>query len=192
MRRREYSPIDVIERRTVAPGAVLLFGIALLVAVCYRVYHPDAPGDVRRHWAALLRGAQYRGLLDVTLQTHQTNCGPAALHMALASLGIDRSLAEIEAFTGTDRSGTSLFALKQYAERQGARTSLWRLNLSDLVARNGLPAIAFVRENHFVVIDSIKPDGSVLLRDPAIGRLHMTRTAWEQIWRGEVMLLDAP
>lgn len=112
--------------------------------------------------------------------------------MALASLGIDRSLAEIEAFAGTDRSGTSLFALKQYAERQGARTSLWRLNLSDLVARNGLPTIAFVRENHFVVIDSVKPDGCVLLRDPAIGRLHMTRTAWEQIWRGEVMLLDAP
>lgn len=163
-----------------------------LTALYYDIGLPTDSDDVRRHWSAWLIGAQYRDLLDVTLQTHRTNCGPAALHMALASLGIDRSLAEIETFTAADSGGTSLFALEQYAKNQGVRTSLWRLNSSDLIAHSGQPTVAFVRGNHFVVIDSVKPDGSVLLRDPAIGRLRMTRAAWKQIWRGEVMLLDAP
>lgn len=179
-------------RRRAMRGTFLLASAVALTTSLYALVPPGARDGARRHWAAWSKGAHYRGLQHVTLQTHQTNCGPAALHMALTHLGIHRPLAAIEAATGTDRSGTSLFALGQYAEDQGVGAALWHLNMDDLIERDQLPAIAFVEGDHFVVIDSIGRDGSLWLRDPAIGQLHMTRTAFQRIWQGEVMLLDAP
>lgn len=179
-------------QRRPAWGALLLAGGAALTTSLYALAPPDARDDARRHWAAWSKGAQYRGLRDVTLQTHRTNCGPAALHMALARLGIHQPPEAIEAATGTDRSGTSLFALGQYAEDQGVGAALWHLNMDDLIERNQLPAIAFVEGDHFVVIDSIGRNGDLWLRDPAIGRLYMTRAAFQRIWQGEVILLDPP
>ena len=179
-------------RRRAMRGTLLLTSaVALATSLC-ALAPPDARDGARRHWAAWSKGAQYRGLQDVTLQTHRTNCGPAALHMALARLGIDHPLEAIEASTGTDGSGTSLFALGRYAEDQGVGAALWHLNMDDLVERDQLPAIAFVEGDHFVVIDSIGHGGDLWLRDPAIGQLHMTRAAFQRIWQGEVILLDAP
>lgn len=179
-------------QRRAMGGILLLISAVALASSLYALAPPETRDGARRHWAAWSKGAQYKGLQDVTLQTHRTNCGPAALHMALARLGIHRPLEAIEASTGTDRSGTSLFALGRYAEDQGVGAALWHLNMDDLVERNQLPAIAFVENNHFVVIDSIGHGGDLWLRDPAIGQLHMTRAAFQRIWQGEVILLNAP
>lgn len=189
---RKPRTIEYTSTRVSRSISYTLLLIALFTAAMH-LHAPEAVRDrARRSAAAWLKGARYEGSDGVTLQTHATNCGPAAMHMALARLGINRPLAEIEKTTGTDARGTSMFALGQYAQQQGLHASLWHLNMSDLIARRARPAIAFVEGNHFVLIDSIRQDGSVLLRDPAIGRLRMERAAFESIWRGQVILLDAP
>ena len=149
--------------------AVLLAGAVALTTSLYAFAPPDARDGARRHWAAWSKGAHYRGLRDVTLQTHRTNCGPAALHMALARLGIHQPLEAIEAATGTDRSGTSLFALGQHAEDQGVGAALWHLNMDDLIERNQLPAIAFVEGDHFLGDTRVSIQGGHAFLDSNLG-----------------------
>ena len=53
---------------------------------------------------------------------------------------------------------------------------------------SALPAIVQF-PGHFVVVDSITTADSVILRDPAIGRIRMTVGVFERAWTGRVLLV---
>jgi len=164
----------------------------LIICSCVTALHLAAAlatqDSARRHLAAWLKGARYEGLEDVALQTHNMNCGPSALKMVLDSLGVKRTLAEIEDAITIDERGSSLFDLMTYAQNQGLRAEAWQLNVDDLQDKK-LPAIVFVYQDHFAVLDRITPQGEVQLRDPAIGQLRMNKDAFEKIWNGETLLI---
>ncbi|MFT5088618.1 MAG: ABC-type bacteriocin/lantibiotic exporter with double-glycine peptidase domain [Candidatus Latescibacterota bacterium] len=172
----------------IAQGGVMLLLICSSAAALHLLTTLATRDSARRHLAAWLKGAQYEGTAGVALQTRTMNCGPAALQMALDSWGVERTLAEIENAVTLDEQGSSLLDLMRYAQNQGLHTEAWQLNIKDLENKQ-LPAIVFIDGDHFAVLDRITPQDEVVLRDPAIGQLKMSKAAFERIWQGETLLL---
>ncbi len=170
----------------------LVFALLLIIGTSTAALHLAATlatqDSARRHLAAWLKGATYAGIEGVVLQTRTMNCGPAALKMALDSLGVHRTLIEIERGVALDKRGSSLFDLMTYAQNQGLHAETWQLHVDDL-ADKPLPAIVFVHGDHFAVLDRITAQGEMHVRDPAIGQLRMDKAAFEHIWSGETLLL---
>ena len=171
-----------------AIGAMLLVSVSLLAATLQIIVTFVTSENIYRNSAAWLKGAEYEGTEGVLLQTRTMNCGPAALKMVLDGLGIDRELTDIETMIGLDETGSSLLNLMKYAESQGVHVEAWRLNMDDLEDRP-LPAIVFIEGDHFAVLDQIDQHGEVILRDPAIGRLRMSKGTFERIWGGETLIM---
>jgi ABC-type bacteriocin/lantibiotic exporter with double-glycine peptidase domain len=92
---------------------------------------------------------------------------------------------------GVTPEGTSMLRLKGAAEARGLRCRGWRLAMRDLPGIP-LPAILFLRRNHFVVLDSYGPGGPLFIRDPSRGRLQLTARKLESIWGGEILLFVQP
>ena len=80
-----------------------------------------------------------------------------------------------------------MLMLKELAGREGLRAEGWRLSLKELL-RARLPAILFINENHFVVVDSVSESGDVFMRDPALGKLKMAGAMLLKVWSGETLI----
>lgn len=169
-------------------GMAILSAIFSSAAALQIIVTLIASETIYRNSTAWLKDAKYEGTEGVVLQTRMTNCGPAALKMVLESLGIDRELTDIEDMIGLDETGSSLFDLMKYAESQGVHAEAWRLNIDDLKDKP-LPAIVFIEDDHFAVLDQINQHGEIILRDPAIGRLRISKEAFEHIWGGETLII---
>ena len=171
----------------------LTIGAAIVLVIFFAATLQLVAGSITsetiyRNLAAWLKGAEYKGTEGVILQTRKMNCGPVALKMVLDSLGINRKLTDIEDMIKLDETGSSLFDLMGYAESQGVHAETWRLNIDDLQSKP-LPAVVFVEDGHFAVLDQINEHGEVILRDPAIGRLRIGKGAFNRIWKGETLIL---
>jgi ATP-binding cassette subfamily B protein len=91
-------------------------------------------------------------------------------------------------FSGTTKAGTSLAGLTAAAKRAGIRVRAWGGPL-DSVTQQRLPAIAFVDDNHFVVIRSYEQDGTVLLTDPAVGTYQSPAARLRERWSGHAVVM---
>ena len=128
----------------------------------------------------------YLGVDGVILQDHSNNCGLAALMMVFEYHGIRASQEEMERKAKPARQGVSMSTLKELSQSFGLQATGWRLNFGDLpVVR--FPAILFVENHHFVVVDSIGEGGSLFVRDPAIGRLRIPKKVLMDRWKGETL-----
>lgn len=123
---------------------------------------------------------------DLVLQAHQNDCGPAALLNVFRKYRIPSSLKEIKRIAGTNGKGTSMLGLKRAVELKGLEAQGWLYTWEDF-QQAPLPMIAFVRGNHYVVVESITESGSVIVLDPAIGRLQYRLEKFRRIWRGEAL-----
>jgi len=173
----------------IAQSGIMLLIICSSATALYFTTALATQDSARRHLAAWLKGAQYEGRAGVSLQTRTMNCGPTALKMALDGWSIERTLTEIESAITLSEQGSSLFDLMRYSQSQGLRAEAWQLNMEDL-ENKPLPAIVFIDGDHFAVLDRITAQGEIFLRDPAIGQLKMSKTAFERIWQGETLLLS--
>jgi ABC-type bacteriocin/lantibiotic exporter with double-glycine peptidase domain len=120
------------------------------------------------------------------MQRGSSDCGAAALAMVLRSRGRPVAIEQVSQMLLWTPGGVSMLSLRCAAESlnfqaRAFRTSSIRL---DSVL---MPAILFIRGNHYVVIDSIIDDQRVVLRDPAIGRIQIPLERLERVWRGEVL-----
>lgn len=124
----------------------------------------------------------------VVLQSQWNNCGPSALKMIFDHYGIPSSVEEIERSVGMTDAGSSMLALKEAAISKGLKTEGWKLSFNALSERP-LPALMYVMNDHFVVADSIVGE-TVYYRDPATGRIRMTKDDFSKIWRGETLVFS--
>jgi ABC-type bacteriocin/lantibiotic exporter with double-glycine peptidase domain len=108
--------------------------------------------------------------------------------MALQQKGVFVRLEKLRYEAGTTEKGTSLLGLKHAAEANGFPATTWRLNVRDLKATS-LPVVAFIKPRHFVVIDKISSDDSIIVLDPALGRLRYSPKSFSQKWDGVVLIL---
>jgi NHLM bacteriocin system ABC transporter peptidase/ATP-binding protein len=113
--------------------------------------------------------------VPTVLQMENTECGAAALAMVLAHFGRWVPLDELRESCGVSRDGANARSIAIAGRQQGLSVKGFRRRLSQL-AEIELPAIAFWRFNHFVVIEGVSRNG-LRINDPATGRRSVT---WDE------------
>jgi len=170
------------KKASYAVWAVVILCAVTMITVAEFFRRPDA----FRVLAAAAIGAQYNGDSGVTRQTSNTNCGAAAVKMIFDHHGIATPLKEIETDACFSERGASMFGLKRLAEKNTLRADGWKLTYA-MLERQRFPVILFVTDDHFVVADSVCDD-EIFIRDPAIGRLRISRRNLLKIWKGEALI----
>lgn len=123
------------------------------------------------------------------LQMSVTECGAACLAMILGYHGRHTSLLECRDYFGIGRDGVSAWQLVQVARQLGLEAKGVSLPAAE-VGKHPLPAIAFWKESHFVVVERVTKE-IVEIIDPEFGRLRLTAHEFEHDYSG-VLLLFAP
>ncbi len=127
-------------------------------------------------------------LSRVIRQEGRSDCGPAALQMILAHHRVDATQAELRRLAGTDVRGTSVLGLRRAASAKGLDAVASRRSTDEL-HNVVLPAIAFVNDDHFVVVRRVQA-GRVVIDDPASGRVQLTLGTFDALWNGTVLTFD--
>jgi ABC-type bacteriocin/lantibiotic exporter with double-glycine peptidase domain len=158
---------------------------SILITICLLIYLCILEFGNALHQR--ISGIVFVGEEGVVWQKNSHDCGAAALQMVLSHFNIASDYNDLMLRLKVNSGGTNMLHLKRAAEARGLLCSGWRLTKLDL-PNIPLPAILFVRWNHFVVLDSYSPAGTVLIRDPARGRLQITTQKLESMWGGETLL----
>lgn len=181
------SPLSISRRNIFAAAgllALLLFAPSL-AGTAYILNSPDAFRKVSAWWM----GAEYLGTKGVSMQTMANNCGPASLKMIFDHYGIPSTIVEIYKDVGLTSRGSSMLSLKNMAERKGLGVVGWRYTISDFI-KAPKPAIVFVHGDHFAVADSVTPGGFVIFSDTALGKLKMSLSDFQKMWKGETLVFN--
>ncbi len=122
------------------------------------------------------------------------DCGPTCLRMVAKHYGKSYSLQGLRERSYITRGGVSLLGISEAAESIGFRTTGVRLSWEQLVKEAPLPCIVHWRQNHFVVVYSIKENRSffsnkrksgsetVMVADPARGIIKYTKEEFSAGW----------
>lgn len=147
-----------------------------------------ARSEISSRIGATIVGGRYVGRDGVTMQVGAVDCGAAALTMVFREHGLRAmildSLREAVIARG---SGLSFLELQQVSQAHGLPAQGYVLAFEQL-AHAALPAIAHF-PGHFVVVDSVRGD-DVVIRDPAIGRLLLSRDRFERRWTRRTLIFD--
>lgn len=135
-------------------------------------------------------------LPPVSLVSREDSCGPRALWVAVARLGVPASWQSIQdQFRDGTLGGTTLSELREAAEILGIDSDLKSASWSDLF-RSKSVAILFVSGNHFIVadaseVDSSSTNGSERIRvyDSDQPAEWFTESQLKSIWQGRCLLL---
>ncbi len=166
--------------------AIVLVVVAAGIVNSLLISHSHSLRKYLFDWYA---GGEYQGKEGVIMQTRYNNCGPTALQMIFDYYKVPSTIDEIERNVHPAGNGTTMLALEEMAERKGLHAEGWRLTFSDFV-NSTFPLLLFVRNDHFVVADSVYKD-DVFLRDPSIGRVRMPKMNLLHIWKGEALVFSA-
>lgn len=169
---------------------VALALVAGVGAAC--VFAPASPvlaEPMARVWT-WQAGGSYLGRQTVRMQEGAWDCGTAVLAMVLEAHGRRPSLAGVRKEVLERGRGLSLLEVQEVSARHGVPAEGWRLEFAAL-RRAPLPAIAHF-DDHYVVVDRIAADGTVRLRDPAVGLIDYPRERFERLWTGNVLVFPRP
>lgn len=121
------------------------------------------------------------------LQVGSNTCGPAALSYLLNLWGVETSEQAIGKWVNMEKRGTSMYELIQATKKLGFAAWGEKQNFASLKGTI-LPVIAFMENNHWVVVLEIKR-GFVTLFDPAVGYIKVKNELFNLAWSGYVMLV---
>ncbi|MBU0702151.1 hypothetical protein KKE26_12815 [bacterium] len=121
------------------------------------------------------------------LQARSNTCGPAALAHLLNLWSVETSEQEIIKLVKMEKRGTSMYELVQAARKLGFSAWGEEQNFAAL-KKTILPIIAFISNNHWVVVLEIK-EGFITLFDPAMGYIKVREGLFNMAWNGYVMLV---
>ncbi|MFI6404251.1 peptidase domain-containing ABC transporter [Streptomyces sp. NPDC050548] len=105
-------------------------------------------------------------------QEGETDCGPACVRILLKRHGILVDTATLRESVGLGESGASLLRLRDVLAGYGVDSLLLRPTADEVLAVLGSagPSIAVLHDEgirHFVVVHEVRPDGTLLISDPA-------------------------
>lgn len=182
--------IKIRYHKLIAPSASGGLTATILLAFLFLavLYIPSARDGIENYYAWRM-GGEFLGKEGVVLQDKSNNCGPAALKMIFDHFEIPAKLTEIEQHVDLTHRGSSMLALKEMAELKGLKAEGWRFTLEDFL-KVPMPAIVFVHDDHFAVVDSVSKDHQVYVRDPARGRFRLAANKLPRIWEGETLVFQ--
>ena len=103
-----------------------------------------------------------------SLTAADADCGPRALQIAAAKLGVSADLNMLRKTAGTTGQGTDLDGLSKAAASIGLKATGLQISREALADVN-LPGVCWDRGNHFIVFCSYSPGedgGKAVIRDP--------------------------
>ncbi len=104
-------------------------------------------------------------------QLDETDCGAACLRMIARYYGKYYSLDFLRDLTFVDRQGVSLLGISDAAEAIGLHTLGVRISFERLLDNIPLPAIAYWRQSHFIVVYKVSKK-NVWVGDPAATEVY--------------------
>ncbi len=130
-------------------------------------------------------------------QLDSRDCGPACLRMVAAHYGRPVALEYLREQLGLARQGVTLHALGEVAGQLGFDTLPAEVSLETLQRQVPLPCIAFLDQEHFVVVYGARR-GHLLVADPHQGRVRYPAAEFAARWlppgglagQGVVLLLE--
>jgi predicted double-glycine peptidase len=164
-------------------SSVVLLALLLGVGSLCLLARTEHPG---RFLLVAIRGGRFQEIGNGVLQTGPNDCGPAALVQCLRDLGEEVPYPDPDCGIVLTERGCRMDALAAEAARLGWDTRSRRLD-PQRIGEVRPPAILHAREGHFLVFEGIRPDGSVELQDPAVGRITHTPESLARRWTGHVL-----
>ena len=147
-----------------------------------KAYFPSPQLQVNHFWQQISQRYPF------FLQQSASDCGAACLVMAGRYWGKRFSINRLRDLASVDRNGASLNGLAGAAESIGFTTRMVTATL-DKLAEQTLPAIAHWEGKHYVVVYKITRQ-RVIIADPALGQLTLSREEFNKGWTGYTLLLQ--
>ena len=147
-----------------------------------KAYFPSPKLQVGQLWQRLSRRYPF------FLQQSASDCGAACLVMVGRYWGKRFSINRLRSLAQVDRNGASLSGLANAAQGIGFTTRMVTATL-DKLALQTLPVIAHWEGNHYIVVYKITRK-QVVIGDPAIGQLTLSREEFNKGWTGYTLLLQ--
>lgn len=114
-------------------------------------------------------------------QLDQMDCGPTCLKIVAKHYGKHLNLQNLRQKSYITRVGVSMQGIGEAAESIGLKSMPIKVSFEQLKEDVPLPCIAYITENHFVVIYKITKH-KVYVSDPATGLVSYTKVEFLKIW----------
>ena len=111
------------------------------------------------------------------------DCGPQALQVICRIFGLDVSVDELAGLAGMDETGTTMAGLLRAAEKKGLVPQAVKLTIEAL--ENYTPGIAFVNNNHFLVVEAV--GNQLRIIDPPQAPYLISSQAFAEMWSGYLL-----
>ncbi|MFM2312252.1 MAG: hypothetical protein RLZZ04_1528 [Cyanobacteriota bacterium] len=151
-------------------------------AAVSKAYFPSPKLQINHFWQQLSKRYPF------FLQQSASDCGAACLVMVGRYWGKRFSINRLRELANVDRNGASLNDLAGAAESIGFTARMVTATLDKLAEQN-LPVVAHWEGNHYVVVYKVT-NRKVIIADPAIGQLTLSREEFDRGWTGYTLLLQ--
>lgn len=128
----------------------------------------------------------------VVLQEGNKDCGVCCLLSIIRYYNGNISLNKLMKMTKTTKNGTTFYNLSEAASKIGMASKAYYVNDFNNISVYSCPFISQVIRNgytHFVVVYKISKD-KLLIMDPALGSLYMSREKFLNIWTSYIMMFE--
>ena len=126
----------------------------------------------------------------IVMQSTDFNCGPAALATVLNNMGINTTEQELATLAGTDESGTTMYGLAEAAKAKGLNAVGMKLSIEEL-KKNNIVYVTIDGGPHYSVLKEVTDTG-VLLADPSLGNIEMSKEEFAGVYSGNVLVITDP
>lgn len=128
----------------------------------------------------------------IVLQEGNKDCGVCCLLSIIRYYNGNISLNKLMEMTKTTKNGTTFYNLSEAASKIGMASKAYYVDDFNNISVYSCPFISQVIRNgytHFVVVYKISKD-KLLIMDPALGSLYMSREKFLNIWTGYIMMFE--
>jgi len=126
---------------------------------------------------------------DLTIKDKKYSCGAMCFFEICKKLGVEITMDKVEKLLPYNEKGTSLLEISKAAKKIGLNTKGLRIDYDRLMDIES-PVIAFINNNHFVVVNRAIEDKVFLENPPINDTIEIDRDNFENIWKGEILLIS--
>ena len=123
-------------------------------------------------------------------QLEPTDCGLASLAMVSIRLEAPIRVEDLRAKVAPGPQGLTLEQMERLGAEIGLACKAVRVS-ADRLRQVSLPAIAHLRDGHYVVLHEVGATG-VVVGDPAVGIVNWHLTSLAECYSGVLLLIDRP